>query len=185
MIALPETPYWLIEYNHYEKAKKSLKFFRGFKYDVNEELEEIHQRHLSKDKSQSCLWLLSRLFSKTFFQPFLCCGVLFLIFTITGFDTIVFYMVTILKETGSSIDPKVGPMIVGSVRATLSCGGPFIIKIVPPKILFTIAQLISTCCVVVLGIFAYWKTYCDIEAELAWIPLSAIILIITTRQSEN
>ena len=66
MVLLPETPYWLIEYNQFEKAKKSLRFFRGSKYDVNPEFNEIHQRHLSKDKNQSCSWMLQRLFSKAF-----------------------------------------------------------------------------------------------------------------------
>ena len=45
MVLLPETPYWLIEYNQFEKAKKSLRFFRGSKYDINPEFNEIHQNH--------------------------------------------------------------------------------------------------------------------------------------------
>ena len=81
MVLLPETPYWLIEYNQFEKAKKSLRFFRGSKYDVNPEFNEIHQRHLSKDKNQSCSWMLQRLFSKAFMKPFMCSGVIYMIFT--------------------------------------------------------------------------------------------------------
>ena len=111
MVLLPETPYWLIEYNQFEKAKKSLRFFRGSEYDVNPEFNEIHQRHLSKDKNQSCSWMLQRLFSKAFMKPFMCSGVIYMIFTVSGFDIIIIYMVTILQETGSSVDPKIGPMV--------------------------------------------------------------------------
>ena len=108
---LPETPYWLIEYNQFEKAKKSLRFFRGSEYDVNPEFNEIHQRHLSKDKNQSCSWMLQRLFSKAFMKPFMCSGVIYMIFTVSGFDIIIIYMVTILQETGSSVDPYIGTMV--------------------------------------------------------------------------
>ena len=111
MVLLPETPYWLIEYNQFEKAKKSLRFFRGSKYDINPEFNEIHQRHLSKDKNQSCSWMLQRLFSKAFLKPFMCSGVIYMIFTVSGFDIIIIYMVTILQETGSSVDPKIGTMV--------------------------------------------------------------------------
>ena len=111
MVLLPETPYWLIEYNQFEKAKKSLRFFRGSEYDVNPEFNEIHQRHLSKDKNQSCSWMLQRLFSKAFMKPFMCSGVIYMIFTVSGFDIIIIYMVTILQETGSSDDPNIGTMV--------------------------------------------------------------------------
>ena len=111
MVLLPETPYWLIEYNQFEKAKKSLRFFRGSHYDINPEFNEIHQRHLSKDKNQSCSWMLQRLFSKAFLKPFMCSGVIYMIFTVSGFDIIIIYMVTILEETGSSIDPNIGTMV--------------------------------------------------------------------------
>ena len=111
MVLLPETPYWLIEYNQFEKAKKSLRFFRGSKYDINPEFNEIHQRHLSKDKNQSCSWMLQRLFSKAFLKPFMCSGVIYMIFTVSGFDIIIIYMVTILQETGSSVDPNIGTMV--------------------------------------------------------------------------
>ena len=111
MVLLPETPYWLIEYNQFEKAKRSLRFFRGSQYDINPEFNEIHQRHLSKDKNQSCSWMLHRLFSKAFLKPFMCSGVIYMIFTVSGFDIIIIYMVTILQETGSSVDPKIGTMV--------------------------------------------------------------------------
>lgn len=181
MAILPETPYWLIEHNRYEEAEKSLKFFRGSLYDVNPELEEIHQRHLSKDKSQSYSWMLKRLFSKAFLRPFLSVGIIPVIFVWSGFDIVQIYMVNVLEGTGSSIDPKYGPMIAGGTRAILSCLGPFIVKIIPPKILFTIAQLIHASCISVLGILAYWKTYYKINSDLGWIPMTAIALVIATR----
>ena len=116
LIFLPETPYWLIENNQFEKAKKSLKFFRGTNYDTSTELEEIHQKHLSKPKSQTFSWVMRRLFSRAFFRPFLCIGMLEILFSISGFEIVTLYMHRILETTQSSIDPALGPVITGVVR---------------------------------------------------------------------
>ena len=116
LLFLPETPYWLIENNQFEEAKKSLKFFRGTNYDTSSELEEIHQKHLSKPKSQTFTWVMRRLFSQAFFRPFLCIGMLEILFSISGFEVVTLYMHRILETTQSSIDPALGPVITGVVR---------------------------------------------------------------------
>ena len=61
--------------------------------------------------------MLQRLFSKAFLKPFMCSGVIYMIFTVSGFDIIIIYMVTILQETGSRVDPNIGTM----VTAIFSC----------------------------------------------------------------
>ena len=116
LIFLPETPYWLIENNQFEEAKKSLKFFRGINHDTSAELEEIHQKHLSKKESQTFSWIMRRLFSRAFFRPFLCIGMLEIIFMLSGFEVVMLYMHRILETTQSSIDPSLGPVITGVVR---------------------------------------------------------------------
>ena len=115
MAVLPETPYWLIENNQYEEAKKSLAFFRGPVYDITPEVEEIQEKHLTKH-SESCSWIMKRLCSSAFFKPFSCIGLLKVLFNASGFDTLLIYMIPVLKEAKSSIDPKLGAIIVGGVR---------------------------------------------------------------------
>ena len=116
LIFLPETPYWLIENNQFDEAQKSLRFFRGSNYDTSSELDEIHQKHLSKQKSQTFTWIMKRLFSQAFFRPFLCIGMLEIIFMLSGFEVVMLYMHRILETTQSSIDPALGPVIAGVVR---------------------------------------------------------------------
>ena len=41
-------------------------------------------------------------------------SVIYMIFTVSGFDIIIIYMVTILQETGSSVDPKIGTMVTAN-----------------------------------------------------------------------
>ena len=123
---LPETPYWLIEDEKFLQARKALQFFRGKNFDVEEELQEIQKKHESK-KSQitqkSWKFTLKRIFSSAFFKPFSCVGILYVIGTWTGFNSLIVYMVTILEETGSNIDPHLAPIIVGCMRLTFAGKG--------------------------------------------------------------
>ena len=119
LIPLPETPYWLIEDERPEMARKSLKFFRGGEYDVSEELDEIQKKHESRKANmpqKSWKFTVQRIYSYAFFKPFSCVGVLYVIGTWTGFNSLLVYMITILEDTGSSFDPHIGPIIVGILR---------------------------------------------------------------------
>ena len=118
MSLLPETPYWLIEKNKLEFARKSLQFYRGREYDVNEELNEIEAKSESKKSqmpNQSWKYRAKIFFSSAFVKPFLCVGVLFIIDS-TFSGPFLTYMIDILDETGSDIDPDLGTVMVGSIR---------------------------------------------------------------------
>ena len=117
---LPETPYWLIENDQLERAKKSLKFFRGSKYDVTKEIEEIHQKHISKERNVTCSWTIHRFFSHSFLKPFSCVGMNLIALNLTGFEVLITYMIPILEEGGFS-EPQLGTVIAGGVRV-LSAG---------------------------------------------------------------
>ena len=117
---LPETPYWLIEKNRYEEAEDSLRFYRGPNFDISDEIDEIHKKHLSKPESKSVVMLLKRIFSSAFLKPYMCIGIIEALFNISGFEITLVYMVDLLRETGSGIDPYLGPVIIGAVRFVTS-----------------------------------------------------------------
>ena len=120
MALLPETPYWLIENDNVEAARKSLQFFRGKDYDITEEFDEIKLKHESKKSrqkaNQSWKFTVQRIFSSAFFKPFSCVGIIYVINTWSGFNCLLVYMIEVLEKTGSNIDPNIGPIIVGSIR---------------------------------------------------------------------
>ena len=120
MLPLPETPYWLIEDNcHIGLARRSLEFYRGKAYDVSNELNEIRQKHQSKmDQMTQKSWkgTLRKIFSCAFLKPFSCVGILYFINTMAGFNCLIVYMITIMDEAGSNIDPDLCPVIVGCIR---------------------------------------------------------------------
>ena len=100
--------------------RKSLQFFRGSAYDITEEINEIKEKHESKlelqGKSKSWIWPFQKIVSPAFFKPFSCIGVTHMLTEMSGFNIMVIYMIKILKDSGSSIDPNLCPIIVGSIR---------------------------------------------------------------------
>ena len=119
LFILPETPYWLIEHNNIKAAQQSLQFFRGEKYDISEEFNEIQQKHETKKtqyKEKSWKFVLKRICSSAFLTPFTCVGILYSLAAWSGFSPLVTYTFEILDKAGTSIEPGIGLIIIGSIR---------------------------------------------------------------------
>ena len=119
LLPLPETPYWLIENNESYRAKQALQFFRGKNYNITYEYDEIQQKHESKQNHQSKNWwefTIKRIFSSAFLKPFLCIGIVFGLNECLGFGPFITYTYEIFDETGSSVEPGIGLVIIASIR---------------------------------------------------------------------
>ena len=141
MLIFPETPYWLIEANQPNLAayvcmnyntnpffnieylffRKSLQFFRGANYDITAEINEIKEKHkINQDhrgEAKSWVWTFQKLKSSSFFKPFSCVGILYILAEAYGINSVLTYMVFILKDSGSGTNLiKYGPILVGSAR---------------------------------------------------------------------
>ena len=88
-----ETPYWLVENNREEEARKSLQWYRGQEYDITEEIEEIIQNKKEKllakqdTKEQGepgVLNLIRVMGTSQFLRPFSCAGIMYLLAQWTG-----------------------------------------------------------------------------------------------------
>ena len=113
---LPESPHWLMNNDTDESAYVSLQFFRNSDNDkLTEEINEIHQRKLEKLEVQEKSWKITveKLTSTTFLKPFSCVGVLWSLNMLSGFPALTNYLVSIMKEAGSEINPMLGPTIIG------------------------------------------------------------------------
>ena len=119
LLPLPETPYWLIENNESYRAKQALQFFRGENYNITYEYDEIQQKHESKQNQHSKNWwefTIKRIFSSAFLKPFLCIGIVFGLNECLGFGPLITYTYEIFDETGSSVEPGIGLVIIASIR---------------------------------------------------------------------
>ena len=107
-------------------SRKALQFYRGAQYDISEEIGEMNEKHLSKLANvQSSSW--RRLFSMSFLRPFSCVGVLAILSLASGFNVVSIYMIEILQDSGSTINPNLAPIIVGTVRLVISSKLPILL----------------------------------------------------------
>ena len=103
--------------------RKALQFYRGKDYDITAEIEEIQEKSRSKKQNMKSNSGLKRLCSKAFFRPFTVAGVLSVGSIMAGFNVTTIYMIVILREAGSTIDPNIAPIIFGALRVFV--GGKF------------------------------------------------------------
>ena len=99
-------------------SRKALQFYRGAQYDISEEIGEMNEKHLSKLANVQSSW--RRLFSMSFLRPFLCVGVLAILSLASGFNVVSIYMIEILRDSGSTVNPNLAPIIVGTIRLIIS-----------------------------------------------------------------
>ena len=90
------------------------------------------KKHQSKPESKSVSYVLQRLTSRAFLKPYMCIGVIEALFNVCGFEVTLIYMVDLLKDTGSSIDPSLGPVIMGVSRIIISGNTLFCLKSFSP-----------------------------------------------------
>ena len=187
MYFLPETPYWLVEHDQIESAKKCLQFYRGLNYDITEELNEIQEKHKSKmiqKDSQSWKWTLNRLTSNAFWKPYMSVGILVALTPLSGFDSCIVYMIPIMKDAGYSYDPEFVPTMVGTVRVICAALIPLCIQKMSPKIQYSVCQFVKTMDIAALGILSFLHAnYPDLPIlkELGWLPLPLMVNIVMMR----
>ena len=118
--SIPKVPYLYSLYKFIINFRKSLQFFRGPEYDITQELNEINEKHQSKvelqAKKESWKWTLKQLTSYSFLKPFSCVGVLYIARQWVGGKVFSAYMVQLLEDSGSSLNPRLGPVVVGSFQ---------------------------------------------------------------------
>ena len=181
-----ETPFWLVENGQEDSARKSLEFYRGNHFDVNDELQEMIQKRDSKREHQDStnfIWILKRMCSMTFLKPFAGAGLGYFMNALSGSDILLVYMVSILEEAGLDVNTtllNLAPVIVGVVRLIGSLLSFVLIKIVSPKTLFNTCQVVGLLGFVIIGILAYLHE-CNtiLPWYLKWTPLLSIVAVIT------
>lgn len=184
MFLLPESPYWLIEFGREEEARKSLSFFR--KTPIDEEFEEImSKRDMRRAENAGNRYsIASRLARSTFLKPFCIVGGLRLMLAWTGQPVLSAYLVTIFdvvnEKTG--MDPKLGPIYIGSGRLVAAFLASALIRKLPRKLLFSVSAGAMAACNFGLATYSYVNQEQDTSGgpdkstqhEEGWVPIILI-----------
>ena len=174
---VPDSPYWLVEKGRLAEAKQSLVVLRGSNYDVNEEFQEIVNKKKAKEVKGMTVW--GTLCSKVFLKPFLRIGSLMMLTQWAGINVISAYMVNIFKQSGSSIDPALAPILVCGVQQVLATFSTMVLRVSPRKPLFLLCASAIALAQAGLGTYSFLtrETEDDQLGDHGWIPLACVISV--------
>lgn len=103
--------------------RNSLQFYRGKKYDITDEFDEILKQNCLKTlkAKTSSGWrsTLRRIASPAFGQPFKCVGILFILVHWGEFNNLLINMIHIFRESKSTIEPRLAPVFVGCIQVKI------------------------------------------------------------------
>ena len=123
-----------------------MEFFRGSLGPEFDEVNAINENtSISERKKKCALGSLCQLGKASFLQPFLCIGVLYLSYNISGYSAVCAYSNDYFKNVGAQgIDYAADSAISGTMKFLLSVIAPLILTRVSKKFLFVASGLVSS-----------------------------------------
>ncbi|XP_018319527.1 facilitated trehalose transporter Tret1-like [Agrilus planipennis] len=171
---MPQSPYWLIEKNRLEEAKRELQILR-WRSNVDEEFDEIEQavkRQMAEKSSYKDIFV-----SKSNRKAFLIATLTRLTQQYSGIKAYFTYMQYIFQEAGGDIPSHVSTILC----TTLTTIGTFIasrfIDKFGRKPLFTISAYGCTITLFCQAVYLYVSDYVD-TSPVSWFPLAIMLAYI-------
>lgn len=171
---LPESPRWLMSVQRKEEAEYSLQWLRGEDVDISKELLQIEEMIVkSQDKASIREFLQPQLW-----KPLLITLGLMILQQCCGINVVMFYTVNIFQLAGSSLDPNVQTILVGSFGVVGTLVSVLIADVAGRRVLLLVSAGIMTISMAGLGFFFYEYDHNQSFATgaLYWLPLVCLVL---------
>ncbi|CAM1307224.1 SLC2A8 (predicted) [Pycnogonum litorale] len=172
----PETPFWLARNGEKDAAIKSIQFLRGKNYDATREY--VERLAVSSKLSSSKKFSFYFLKHPTVYKPLLISLAIMFLRQFSGMIAIMFYTVSIFKHAGSSVDPNLSAIIVGSTQFV----GTFLATILMDKVGRRILLIVSsTGMCFSMSIFGVYYYMASVKGDsfhdvYGWLPLVTMIV---------
>lgn len=174
---MPETPVYLVKRGEDQKAKESLIFLRGDRYDVNSELLEI-KKEVAASTSGEKASLLEVFKDRIYFKTMLACIIIFIFQQLSGINAVIFYTVPIFKAAKSNMDPLVSSILVAAVQVVVTILVMFIVDKFGRKIYLLLSGIIMAICLFLLGLYFHLKLLDVSNSFLDILPLLSLMTFI-------
>ncbi|XP_025836275.1 facilitated trehalose transporter Tret1-like isoform X2 [Agrilus planipennis] len=125
-VFFPESPTYLMMINKKSLAEKSLRFYRGKKYDVSKDLDLIQEELDLIDKRKGSLWDLWK--SKAAMRGLVACVGLTAFQQLCAVDAVMFYCVYVFQTAGTSIDAYTSSVITSVIQLISATFAVFVIE---------------------------------------------------------
>jgi facilitated trehalose transporter len=129
VLAVPETPPWLIKQGKYEEAETSFKWLRGQKERSTIELEELLKRDIKQDEKSALEKFKENIKRPAFSKPLAMITTFFFVMQFTGANATAFYSVSIMKYVmNSTVNEYFAMILFDTVRVVMSMVGCVLIR---------------------------------------------------------
>jgi len=174
LLLLPESPRWLALYGRHQEASDSLSWARGPAWPLGTELEEMltSTRQRLPELSINLVRRLATLKS-TVFRLSLCLASSISLF---GISTMKIFMAPVFKDSGLTPDPRLAPVIIGSMQVFTSCCSSAALNQANRRYMFASCSLLLDFCCAAMAAFSHWRDTL-LPIHLGIMPLVIAILI--------
>ncbi|XP_070504538.1 facilitated trehalose transporter Tret1-like [Chironomus tepperi] len=175
-VALPETPMYLMIKGKTEEAKKSLKILRGNNYNCDAEMTEI-QEEINEIEATK-LSFAQEIKKKATRKAFIMVVIMFFFFQMSGINAVLFYMTTILIESGITFDPFIATAILGLIQLIAIISSTFFVDHYGRKILMILSNITMIFGLVGMGVYFHIKNTSSVSGfEFLTLVFLCIFLI--------
>lgn len=178
-VFMPESPFYLLKKGFEEKARDSLRFFRGSKYDVDIDLEEIkdilsERGTFNLETAKNCLR------TKAAKRACLIAFFLMIFRVFCGVDAITAYTSYILNFADIQMDHRTLTIVIFSLQALAGILQAILVDFIGRKILLLFSIITTTAMAYVVGITIYCNEHGFINESdmnaVGYIPLTGLII---------
>lgn len=172
-VFMPESPTYLISKGKKEEAAKSLRWLRGNRYDISQELAELQAQHEEDQKNKVSIVAA---FGRRATQKalFISLGLMFFQ-QMSGVNAVIFFTKGIFESTDAGIDPSIATIIVGVMQVISVFVSSIIVDKAGRRLLLLPSALAMSITTALLGTYFFMKhKNPESVSSLGWLPIASL-----------
>nr|CAD7576190.1 unnamed protein product [Timema californicum] len=175
-IWMPESPVYLLSKDKQNEARRSLQWFRGSNYDIEDEMVRMTE---SSGDSQKRKGGLGELLSNPVTRRALTIALGLMMFQqLSGVNAVIFYTGQIFDLAGSSIPSVTACIIIGVVQVIATYVSTLLVDRAGRRILLLISDSVMALCLGVLGAYFHLLNNHYDTSDVSWVPIVSVAIFI-------
>ncbi|XP_044742932.1 facilitated trehalose transporter Tret1-like [Chrysoperla carnea] len=172
---MPESPVYLCSKGKERSARKALQWFRGERYDIEDEYTRMGDAIQEQKNNESSLSDIIQ--SRSLVRALIISLGLMFFQQMSGINAVIFYTSKIFYDAGSTIKPEFCSIIIGAFMMGATYVSTLLMDRAGRRILLLISGSIMSLCLGCLSAYFHFATKYDLR-EYSFIPLISVALFI-------